>query len=364
MKTRTPRTRPSLPPSNKRSGTARKVSADPPAPACQPRGLAERAPRGSDRRSGRAASRLGRAAAILLCLAFAGGGCVRESEYQSALVDLQRIRLEHWALKSRLVALDREAQLLRVRMADRDRRLSDSTLAQAELMKRLDEATLLNAELSERLRKAGQSVQDLSGERTELSKALADTRTKLEDLAKKQAAAEARVAQFRAIVTKFRTLSQQNRARALIRRGQMLVEIPTDHLFDAGKTQLTADGKATLGQVARILKPMDGRKFQVAGHTDNVKLEKSTKFTSNWELSTARAVEVTKVLVEEGMDQSSLSAGGFAEFSPAAPNDTPENRKRNRRIEIVLVPTAEEIVSLPGVEEFGSDDPAADTARK
>lgn len=327
MKIQEPRRRPSHSPSNKGRGAARKV----------------------------------RAAVLISGLFVAASavlGCVREGEYQDALTDLQRVRLEHWALKSRLLALDHEAGLLRVRMADRDKRLTEGTLVQAEMMKRIDEATVLNAELSERLRKAGQSVKDLSGERTELSKSLADTRVKLEDLAKKQAAAEARLAQFRTLVTKFKRLSQENRARALIRRGQMLVEIPTDHLFDPGKTQITTGGKSTIAEVARILKPMEGRQFQVAGHTDNIKLEKKTKFTSNWELSTARAVEVTKLLVEDGMDQASLSAGGFAEFSPAVPNDTPENRQRNRRIEIVLVPTAEEIVSLPGVQEFGSDDPA------
>jgi chemotaxis protein MotB len=287
---------------------------------------------------------------------------VREEQYQDALVDLQRIRLEHWSLKTRLLALDHETTLLRVRMQDRDRRLSEANVAQAELLRRLDEATVLNAELSERLRKAGQSVKDLSGERTELSRALADTRLKLEDLAKKQAAAEARLSQFKTLLTKFKRLSQENRARALIRRGQMLVEVPTDHLFEPGKKEVTSDGKATLVEVAKILKTMEGRKFQVAGHTDNVKLEKGTKFASNWELSTARAVEATKVLVDGGMDQASLSAGGFAEFAPVAPNnDTPENRKRNRRLEIVLLPTAEEIVSLPGVQELG--DAEVDTVK-
>ncbi|MBK8255819.1 MAG: OmpA family protein [Polyangiaceae bacterium] len=280
---------------------------------------------------------------------------MREEPYQAALADLQRVRLEHWALKTRLLALDHEAALLRVRMAERDQRLAEGNLVQAELMKRIDEAAVLNAELSERLRKAGQSVKDLSGEKTELSRALTDTRVKLEDLAKKQAAAEARLAQFKTLMAKFKRLSDEGRARALLRRGQMIVEIPTDELFDPGKTQITANGKSTVGDVARILKTLDGRKFQVAGHTDNIKLEKTTKFTSNWELSTARAVEVTKVLVDAGMEPSSLSAGGFAEFAPAASNDTPDGRKRNRRMEIILVPTAEEIVSMPGVEELGND---------
>lgn len=55
------------------------------------------------------------------------------------------------------------------------------------------------------------------------------------------------------------------------------------------------------------------------------------------------------------MDPTVLSAGGFAEFAPAASNDTPEGRRKNRRMEIVLLPTSEEIVSLPGVAEIGDD---------
>lgn len=281
-------------------------------------------------------------------------GCVRQEPHDVALHDLQHTRLELWALKSRLWALDHDAQLLRLRMADKDKRLADAGTVEAELMKRVDEATVLNAELSERLRKAGQSVKDLSGEKSEMSKVLADTRTRLEDLAKKQAAAEARLAQFQTLKIKFKRLLDDGKARLLIRRGQMLVEISSDRLFDAGKSQIHDDGKSILGDVAKVLKTLEGRKFQVAGHTDQVKLDKA-KVANSWELSTTRAVEVTKVLVERGMDPTALSAGGFAEFAPAASNDTPEGRKKNRRMEIVLLPTSEEIVSLPGVAELGDD---------
>jgi len=292
-------------------------------------------------------------------VAFATLGCVREEQHQVALFDLQHSRLELWALKDRLWSLDRDAQLLRLRMQEKDRRLAESSTIEAEMLKRIDELALINAELSERLRKAGQSVKDLSGERSEMTKVLADTRTKLEDLAKKQAAAEARLAQFRSLVTRFKRLSDDGKARVVFRAGQMLVELQNDSLFDPGKAQVRDDGKGTLIEVARVLKTIEGRKFQIAGHTDNIKLDKA-KFSNNWELSTARAVEVTKVLVAQGMDPTSVSAGGFAEFAPTAPNDTPEGRKKNRRMEIVLVPTAEEIVSLPGAAEVagGEIEPA------
>jgi chemotaxis protein MotB len=94
---------------------------------------------------------------------------------------------------------------------------------------------------------------------------------------------------------------------------------------------------------------MPDRRFQIAGHTDNVKIQ-TPRFPSNWELSTARAVEVLKLLIDAGMDAKGISAAGYGEFAPVASNDAADGRARNRRIEIALVPNLEELVQLPGAE--------------
>jgi len=70
-------------------------------------------------------------------------------------------------------------------------------------------------------------------------------------------------------------------------------------------------------------------------------------FPSNWELSTARAVQVVRFLVAQGMRPELLSAAGYGEFDPIRPNDDPEGRARNRRIEITLQPNIDELVSVP-----------------
>ena len=129
----------------------------------------------------------------------------------------------------------------------------------------------------------------------------------------------------------------------------MLLELPNDVLFDSGRTDLKDTGRRTLVEIAQVLKTMPDRRFQVAGHTDNVKIQ-TPRFPSNWELSTARAVEVVKLLIESGMDSKDLSAAGYGEFAPVAGNDAPDGRSRNRRIEIALVPNLEELVQLPGAE--------------
>ena len=115
------------------------------------------------------------------------------------------------------------------------------------------------------------------------------------------------------------------------------MESADDVLFDSAKTELKPAGRVALRGIADVLRTMPERRFQVAGHTDDKKIQ-SARFPSNWELSTARAVEVVKLLIESGMSPSSLSAAGFGEFAPVSPNDTPEGRGKNRRIEIALVP--------------------------
>ena len=133
-----------------------------------------------------------------------------------------------------------------------------------------------------------------------------------------------------------------------VRNGRMLLVLPNDILFDSGKVELKDEGKTAIANVAKVLAGMADRHFLVAGHTDNVPI-KTHKFRSNWELSTQRAVEVTRLMVEGGMKPSQLGAAGYADFDPAASNDTPDGQKQNRRIEIVVEPNLSELPSLEGL---------------
>ena len=90
---------------------------------------------------------------------------------------------------------------------------------------------------------------------------------------------------------------------------QMVVELAENILFDSGKADLKAEGKTALQEVAGVLASIGGRDFQITGHTDNIPI-KSAKFPSNWELSTARAVTVTRFLAESGVP-TFRGAGGF-----------------------------------------------------
>lgn len=285
-----------------------------------------------------------------LCIAFTvssiGSGCVKKELYTQCLSDLQFERNRTLDLETKLKNAIAEIGRLGQDMRARDGKLEELNVAQADLVAKLDEASVLNMALQDRLKKAGQSVEQLATEKGTLKNELAETRKQLDELKRQQAAAEARLAQFQDLVKRFQKLADAGKLRVVMRQGRMLIELPTDVLFDSGKADVRKPGKETLAEVGKVLASMPERRFQVAGHTDTVKIS-TPKFPSNWELSTGRAVEVVKLLIEAGMKPEALSAGGYGEFDPVAPNDTDDNKQKNRRIEITLVPNLEEFVKLP-----------------
>ena len=107
-------------------------------------------------------------------------------------------------------------------------------------------------------------------------------------------------------------------------------------LFDFGRADLSHKGYAVLDKIADVIRRMT-YPIRVEGHTDNVPI-RTKRFPSNWELSTIRAVNVLKYLVDEGkIDPRRLSAVGYGESKPIAANDSPRHRAKNRRVEIVLL---------------------------
>ncbi|MCF7800568.1 MAG: OmpA family protein [Candidatus Marinimicrobia bacterium] len=103
-------------------------------------------------------------------------------------------------------------------------------------------------------------------------------------------------------------------------------------LFDVGKTKILDSAKPILDILAESLEN-DAERILVSGHTDNIPIH-TEKFPSNWELSSTRAVEVVRYLIDyNGIDPRILVAAGYGEYSPLMPNNSPENRQINRRVE-------------------------------
>lgn len=163
------------------------------------------------------------------------------------------------------------------------------------------------------------------------------------ELKRQKDAAEARAKLFDDFIKRFQKMIDAGKLEVTTRRGQVVLALDTDVLFDEGKTDIKDDGKAALKEVGEALRGVQGRRFQVAGHTDAVPI-KTKEFPSNWELSSARAIAVVKLLIKEGVRANTLSAAGHAEFDPVGNNVQKSGRAKNRRIEIVVVPNVEELI--------------------
>jgi len=123
-------------------------------------------------------------------------------------------------------------------------------------------------------------------------------------------------------------------------QGKLTVNILDRVLFDSGEAVLKPAGEAVMRKIAVILTEHRGLKIHVIGHTDNVPIrsEARSRFASNWELSSARALAAVHFLTEKaGVDPRRVGAVGYGEFRPVADNATAEGRAKNRRIAITIL---------------------------
>jgi flagellar motor protein MotB len=136
------------------------------------------------------------------------------------------------------------------------------------------------------------------------------------------------------------------RLRALAPAGTLIVEdgkviLQGEVLFRSGSDQLSDAGARTVVALApaldQLLVSEPDQMVLFGGHTDDVPIA-NDRFSSNWELSTARATAVGRAFVEAGLSPARIIASGFGPHHPRGDNHTPEGRAANRRIEILLVP--------------------------
>jgi chemotaxis protein MotB len=110
-------------------------------------------------------------------------------------------------------------------------------------------------------------------------------------------------------------------------------------LFPTGVAEISAEGKAVLSKLARTLRERPSLNIVVSGHTDNVPIgpKLAARYPTNWELSSARSINVIHYLVKNGIAQPRFESRAFSYMRPRDTNDTPEGRQRNRRMEVFLV---------------------------
>lgn len=192
---------------------------------------------------------------------------------------------------------------------------------------------------------------------------------------------KARAAALERIKARFESLRKKLEAltklglKIEIRNNRMVISLPGDVLFASGKDSLEDEGVRILGEVAAVIREdqdLVKRTYQVAGHTDNEPIASAAtkrEFKDNWGLSLMRARQVLLFLVGDkqaeknpggGLDKALWSASGYGDTDAIASNGDPEGRKKNRRVELIMMPNVEEMLDLKSlVSEPVADAPAA-----
>lgn len=133
------------------------------------------------------------------------------------------------------------------------------------------------------------------------------------------------------------------------RPGAVSIEISDNILFETASATLSSAGQQLLNEVAMVLAELH-YPLSVEGHTDNVPI-RSSRFPSNWDLSSARAAMATRALIKQGIAAYRLRAIGYGDTQPRADNNTAEGRAKNRRVSLVLQVNEPERTPLVDVKE-------------
>jgi len=245
----------------------------------------------------------------------------RSRALESLRDELERSRAK---LSAELTATEAPAAALQARIVELEAARNAAQGSVEELSRKLDEKerriAALEATRDELQRASGDLRQQVSARERELAELRATQQELVEGLKQEISARQIQVEQV---------------------RDQLRVELVEEVLFDSGEATIKPAGLDVLRRVGLILKKAKNRRIEVEGHTDNVPIgaELAQRFPTNWELSTARATNVARFLQESvKIDPQLLSATGYSEYRPRAPNTTPEGRRKNRRIEILLGP--------------------------
>lgn len=234
--------------------------------------------------------------------------------------------------------------------------------SQSEWQAQLDKYAKLKSDDDAKLADAQNKIAALTKQLNDLGVEVSSTKA---DLAERQKALDeykARAHQLELIKERFEKLKAKlDELTKLglavnVRHNKMVISLPGDVLFDSGHETLRKEGKDILGKVAGIIKAdpqLLARDYQVAGHTDNKRLQGGA-FKDNWGLSLMRAREVLVFLVDPktgGLPIPHWSASGFADSDPIASNDTDDGRQKNRRCELIVLPSVEEMLDLKAITQ-------------
>lgn len=245
------------------------------------------------------------------------------AERDKLATDYAAAKNSHDALKSSYSALEK----------DSNSALESNMKKNRELLAQLEAKEKALAAEKERLEKLKAELQERSARVDELEGKIAAQQQSMVALKDKLSKA------LNSFQGKGLTVEHKN--------GKVYVSMENKLLFGSGSWTVGTEGRKAVEEVAKVLGDNPDISVLIEGHTDNVPYNGNAQIADNWDLSTKRATAIVNIIREnKTVDPKNLTAAGRSEFAPIAPNETPEGKSKNRRIEIILTPKLDELNKL------------------
>jgi len=228
-------------------------------------------------------------------------------------------------------------------------RLEEIQLSKSEAVSAIEVASKKTADCQKDLEASNTKLTELGKERDALASKASELESKASELTTTLSQREEELARltatYKSLEDKMSAEIKRGDVKLSQSEGRIQVDLVDKVLFDSGQAEVSPRGEEVLTRLGGILKGVEDRQIQISGHTDDSPItlpDLKAKFATNWELSTARAVNVVRFLVEKAqVKPGRLLAAGHGQYKPIATNSTPKGRAANRRIEILLLPPIE-----------------------
>ncbi len=212
-------------------------------------------------------------------------------------------------------------------LMDEKSQLAQSLAETQEKVKMLEsELASLNEQLEAEKTRLNGEISNLKSELDASKKAAAEAQQMVQ-------AKEAELAQLRQTVKD--AIGATGVFDVAVRGDQLMVVTATPLTYRSGSTRVSKEGREAIKNLAEVLKNNPDVKILVEGHTDDVPMKEGAPWRDNWELSTARAMRVVRMLIKEGVNPAQVAAVSKGEYDPVAEGKTEEARAQNRRTEFV-----------------------------
>jgi len=263
--------------------------------------------------------------ALLIALALGlMNSCVPTRKYKTSQNELQSVRNDSANLAGKVNELQSTVALLKQQISDLNSKVADLS----------NKAGVLSTDAANKQSQLTKSQQELANQqkRLEQLQALMDQQKKATDEIRKKMA-DALVG------------FNSNELSVAIKNGKVYVSLQENLLFPSGSAVVNPKGKEALGKLAEVLNANTDITVDIEGHTDSIPIR--TRYKDNWDLSTARAVSIVRILTTDyKVDPVRIIASGHSQYDPVQTNSTAEGRALNRRTEIILSPKLDELFKL------------------